>query len=303
MRIAVLGMGRMGKALAQRLLLRDHMVTVWNRTPGKASELVQAGAVEADSPAEAARDTEGVLMSLADDRASRDVMARLTERGPDDGAPVVVDMSTVSPATSRELRKMAPGHRFVAAPIVGGPSSVVEGQATGLLGGEQEHVRRLNALWPDLFMVQRYCGEDPGSALTYKLLNNYLLMAGLAVVAEAVATGQAAGLDESMLRDFIHQWPTVAPALHNRLDDLIAGDHRGWFTTRLGAKDVRLTVALAASLGLDLPIARLVEQRYEEAADQGWGDADIAAIIELIRERRQPPTGQPSQPCGEPPYN
>ncbi|MFD8529740.1 NAD(P)-dependent oxidoreductase [Streptosporangium canum] len=311
MRVSVLGMGSMGRAVALRLLGRGHAVRVWNRTPGKASEVIDAGAAEASSPAEAARDVDAVLMSLADDRAVREVMARLAEpgsepgsglgsesgsgsglgsdsasdAGSESGAPVVADMSTVSPDTSRALAGLAPGGRFVAAPIIGGPQAVVDGQAMGLLGGERGLVDRLGPVWQDLFAVQWYCGDDPGSALTYKLLNNYLLMSGVAVVAEVVAAGQAAGLDEAMLEDFLLRGPTVAPALHNRLDDILHGDHRGWFATRLGAKDVRLIAEVAESKGLRLPIARLVEQRYEEAAGRGWSDSDITAVVELLRER------------------
>ncbi|WP_425581707.1 NAD-binding protein [Streptosporangium vulgare] len=73
--------------------------------------------------------------------------------------------------------------------------------------------------------------------------------------------------------------------MHNRVDDILTGDHQGWFTTRLAAKDVRLAVDLARSAGLDLPIARLVERRYEEAAERGWGDGDIGAVVELLREK------------------
>ncbi|GAA4220090.1 3-hydroxyisobutyrate dehydrogenase-like beta-hydroxyacid dehydrogenase [Streptosporangium album] len=285
MRVSVLGMGSMGRAMARRLLEHGHEVTVWNRTPGKAAEAVDAGAVEAPSPAEAARDAGAVLMSLADDQAVRAVMARLTDLGPDPGAQVVADMSTVSPDTSRALAELAPGGRFVAAPVFGGPQAVVEGQSMGLLGGERGLVDRLEPLWADLFAVHWYCGRDPGSALTFKLLNNYLMMAGVAVLAEAVATGQAAGLDEAMLRELLFQWPTVATGLHNRIDDILQGDHRGWFATRLGAKDVRLAVEVAESKGLRLPIARLIEQRYEEAAEHGWNDSDITAIVELVRAR------------------
>ncbi|MDP9840853.1 NAD(P)-dependent oxidoreductase [Streptosporangium lutulentum] len=288
MRVSVLGMGSMGRALALRLLERGHVVTIWNRTPGKAAEVVDAGAVEASSPIEAARGTEAVLMSLADDRAVRDVMTRLADLGSDPGGPIVADMSTVSPDTSRALVDLVPGGRFVAAPILGGPQAVVEGQAMGLLGGERDLVDRLKPIWPDLFATRwYYCGGDPGNALTYKLLNNYLMMSGIAVIAEVVATGQAAGLDEAMLREFLFQWPTVAPALHNRLDGILGDDHRGWFTTSLGAKDVRLTVEVAESRGIDLPIARLVERRYEEAAERGWSDSDITAVVELLRDRRR----------------
>jgi 3-hydroxyisobutyrate dehydrogenase-like beta-hydroxyacid dehydrogenase len=288
MRVSVFGMGNMGRALALRLLERGHEVKIWNRTPGKASEVIEAGAVEVASLPEAARGAEAVLMSLADDQAVREVMIRLADLGSDPGGPVVADMSTISPDTSRELMDLAPGGRFVAAPIAGRPQAVTEGQAVGLLGGDRDLVDRLKPIWSDVFTARwYYCGRDPGSALTYKLLNNYLLMSGIAVLAEVVATGQAADLDETILRDLLFQWPTVAPALHNRLDDVLGGDHHGWFTTRLGAKDVRLAAEVAESKGLELPIARLIERRYEEAAESGWSDSDITAVVELLRDQRR----------------
>ncbi|MFF0308767.1 NAD(P)-dependent oxidoreductase [Streptosporangium sp. NPDC004379] len=294
MRVAVLGVGRMGTALARRLLAREHTVRVWNRTRGRTGELVRAGAEETSSPEAAARDADAVLMTLTDDRACRDVLTRLAAHmGPD--PPVVVDMSTVSPDTARELREMTPEHRFVAAPVVGGPAALAAGQAMGLLSGDREVMDRIRSLWPDVFSVQWYCGEDPGAGLIYKVLNNHLLMSGVALLSEVVATGQAAGLDERMMQDFLYQWPTVAPGVHNRLDDIFHGDHEGWFTTRLGAKDLRLVIGLARSLGLDLPIARTVERRYEEAAASGWGDADIGAVVELLRAEHGP--GRPGNPA------
>lgn len=283
MRVAVLGMGMMGRALARRLLVRDFQVTVWNRTPGRAEELVGLGAVEAASPAEAAREAEGVLLSLADDQAVREVMSQLTGVGSD--GLVVADTSTVAPDTARALRDMAPGGRFVAAPIIGWPPAVAEGQASVLVGGEREVADVLKPVWSEAFASYSYCGRDPGAALAFKLLNNYLLMTGIAALSEAAATGLAVGLDETLLHDFLLTWPTVAPALHNRVDDILSGDHQGWFTTRLAAKDVRLAIELAGSAGLDLPIARLVERRYEEAAERGWGDGDIGAVVELLREK------------------
>ncbi|WP_248962158.1 NAD(P)-dependent oxidoreductase [Sphaerisporangium perillae] len=304
MRVAVLGMGNMGRAVAGRLLAEGYHVTVWNRTPGRVAEVIEAGAVEASSPAEAALGTEAVLMSLTDDRAVLEVMERLTGLGSAADtrlladvpgttatadvaeAPVVVDMSTISPDTSRILRDMAPGRRFLAAPIMGAPQAVLGGTASGLLGGDRGVADRLEPIWSRLFSAYWYCGEDPGSASTFKLLNNYLMMSGVAVVAEVVATAEAAGLDRTLLREALHRWPTVAPGLHNRLDAIIDGDHQGWFATRLGAKDVRLLAEVAESSGITPPIARLVQRRYEEAADQGWSEADITAVVELLRARR-----------------
>jgi 3-hydroxyisobutyrate dehydrogenase len=74
--------------------------------------------------------------------------------------------------------------------------------------------------------------------------------------------------------------------LHNRLDDVLTGDHQGWFTTRLGAKDVRLFEDEANVAGLPVPIAALVRGRYEEAAEAGWDSADPGAVVELLRARR-----------------
>ncbi|MFC4530122.1 NAD(P)-dependent oxidoreductase [Sphaerisporangium dianthi] len=300
MRVAVLGLGAMGRAVAGRLLAQGYHVTVWNRTPGRAAEVVESGAVEAPSPPEAARDAEAVLMSLTDDHAVLSVMEALTGPGARSrdtaGAGVVVDMSTVSPETSHRLLAMAPGRRFLAAPILGGPQAVLSGSAGGLVGGDRALAERLEPVWSRLFSTHWYCGANPGDASAFKLLNNYLLMAGVAVTAEVVATAEAAGLDRTLLREVLHSWPTVAPGLHNRLDDIIAGRHEGWFATRLGAKDVRLLAEVAESSGVAPPIARLVERRYEEAASSGWGDADITAVVELLRRRPQTPDAPAADP-------
>ncbi|GII85757.1 tartronate semialdehyde reductase [Sphaerisporangium siamense] len=289
MQIAVLGMGNMGRAVARRLIDHGTEITVWNRTPGKAAELVQAGATEASTPAEAAKSADAVLMSLADDRAVLDVAGRLadaTQAG--DGAPVLVDMSTVSPQTSRLLRDAEPGRGFVAAPIIGAPQTIAHGRATALVAGERRLVDRLEPALSQIFHAHTYCGEDPGAATTFKLLNNYLLISAMAVVAEVVAAAEAAGLDTELLRGELHQWPTVPPAILNRIDDTVGGDHHGWFSTRLGAKDVRLVAEVAESNGLTLPIARLVEKRFEEAARHTSAEADIAAVVELVRAERGP---------------
>ncbi|RCG31687.1 NAD(P)-dependent oxidoreductase [Sphaerisporangium album] len=293
MRVAVIGMGNMGRAVATRLLARGHEVAVWNRTPGRADGVVRAGATEASSPPEAARGAAAAMMSLTDDQAVLGVMRALIELEGDPEPPVIVDMSTVAPGTSRSLRDVAPRRRFLAAPIIGAPQAILDGAASGLVGGERRFADALEPLWPDLFSVHWYCGEDPGAATTLKLVNNYLLMSGIAVVSEAVATAQAAGIDSGLLREVLYEWPTVAPALRNRLDDVLGGDHEGWFTTRLGAKDVRLLAEVAEAHGLSLPVARLVERSYEQTAAAGFEDADIGAIVELIRGRDGVPDSVP----------
>jgi 3-hydroxyisobutyrate dehydrogenase-like beta-hydroxyacid dehydrogenase len=284
--VAVLGMGRMGHSLAERLLAGGHTVTVWNRTPGKADDLLAQGARQAATPAEAAAGSELTLTSLADDSAVRAVVM-----GPDGAAAgltdgVLVDASTVAPQTTAQLSEAA--GRFLASPILGSPTAVLGGEATYVIGGPRADHDRAQPVYETLADQnhRRYVGEDPVVASTLKLISNYLLMTGIASLAEAVATAQAAGLDDDLIRDYFGRLPLVAPGLRNRLDDIISGDHRGWFPTTLGAKDVRLAEELARSHGLQLPLAEAVKRRYEEAMSDGWSDADIAAVVELVRRQR-----------------
>ena len=283
LRLAVLGLGSMGRALAGRLVDQGHAVCVWNRTPGRAAELTGRGATAAADPAAAAAGRDAVLLSLADDRAVLAVAGEGGGLADALGAAVLVDTSTVSPATSRRLAAAVGRDQMVAAPIMGPPAAVAGGAATYLLGGPEATVARLEPLWESLSSSHRWCGEDPGTATTFKVLGNYLLMSGLAALSEVVAVAQAAGLGDPALREFLGQSPLVAPALQNRLDDMVDGDHRGWFAARLGAKDVALFEELAAAAGLRPRLAEAVRGRYEALDGLGLSDADIAAVVELLR--------------------
>jgi len=279
----------MGHALAERLLGGGHSVTVWNRTPDRANDLVSKGARSAPTPARAAEEAEGAFTSLADDDAVRTVVS-----GPDGVATglaggILIDASTVSPQTTSHLASAVAG-RFLASPILGSPAAVATGEAAYLIGGSREIYDRMHAAFQTLAAEGRrryYLGDDPKLASVLKLLSNYLLLSGVATLAEAVATCQAAGLGDELIRAYFGQSPLVAPALHNRLDDVISGDHIGWFSTRLGAKDARLAEELSRSHAAAVPVAEAVRRRYEQAVAEGFADADIAAVAELVRAPNQ----------------
>jgi 3-hydroxyisobutyrate dehydrogenase-like beta-hydroxyacid dehydrogenase len=287
MRLAVLGLGRMGHALAERLLGSGHAVTVWNRTPDKAGDLIAKGLRPAGTPAEAAQTAEATFMSLADDAAVRAVVCGPEGAAAGLGSGVLVDASTVSPETSAQVARAVSG-RFLAAPILGAPVAVVSGHAIYVIGGSHELYERVRPAFDALADVghRRYVGEDPTVAATLKLLSNHLLLSGIAILAETVAAAQAAGLADDLISDYFGDLPLVAPALRNRLDDIVSGDHKGWFATRLGAKDLRLAEELARAHGVPLPLAEAVKRRYELAAAEGWSDADIGAVVEVVRRAR-----------------
>jgi len=183
-RVAILGMGNMGRAFAARALERGHHVTVWNRSPGRAGELVGRGAIEAESPKAAVIEADAVLGVLADDAAVLAVCVG------DDGvlgwlapAAVFANISTVSPDTARLLAEVGPGARVLDSPVMGSPALVTGGLGRFLIGGPVETITALDPLWSDLGAGYIHCGPV-GAGATMKVISNLLLITGVAALAE-----------------------------------------------------------------------------------------------------------------------
>ncbi len=279
MRIAVLGMGRMGAALAGRLLAGGHDVVVWNRSPGKGAEVVKAGAREASSIAGAIEAVEIVLASLSNDTAVRQVA--LGEGGVRasiaDGVPYV-EGSTVSPQLTEELAGMF-GH-FVAMPVLGGPATVESGQATYLAGTSDETLELIGPILSALGGTVRHYGTAR-LASTAKLTVNLLLLSGAVSLAESFAVGRSGGLADDQLRELLGG--VVAPGLKNRFEAILGASSDRWWTTALGAKDAGLAIDLAEGAGIRLPVAEAARDAYLKAVEKGHGDDDIAAVRYLYR--------------------
>jgi 3-hydroxyisobutyrate dehydrogenase-like beta-hydroxyacid dehydrogenase len=281
MDVAVLGMGQMGRALAARLLEGGHRVTVWNRSTGKAAELVSAGAREAAGVADAVQAAQVVITMLANDDAVRAV-ALGELRAAIGETTVYVDCSTVSPALAGELGTAFP--RYVAMPIVGNPIAVRAGQAVLLPGGDAATAQRLHTVFSSLSSTVRQY-DTPPLALSAKLATNLLLLSQITALAESFAVGRCGGQSKDQLRDLLGTSPLVAPGLKNRFEGILGGTRDGWWSTALGAKDAGLALDLAHAAHLELPEATVVKDLYERAAASGLDHADVAAVTELYRAR------------------
>jgi 3-hydroxyisobutyrate dehydrogenase len=280
MDVAVLGMGRMGRALAGRLLEGGHQVTVWNRSKGRAGEVVAAGAREADSVADAVEGVDVVLTMVANDDAVRAVAFGQLRSSIGDGT-IYVDSSTVSPGLSLELAE-AFEPRFLAMPVLGNPAAVSAGQAVFLTGGDAGIVDRLDPVISSLTnTVRRY--DSAPLAIAAKLATNLLLLSEVVALAESFAVGRSGGLREDQLRELLGTSPLLPLGLKNRFEDVLGGSQEGWWTTVLGAKDAGLALGVARTADVELPVATVVQQAYEKAAASGLDDADIAAVTELYR--------------------
>lgn len=276
MRTAVLGMGRMGRAIAERVLGAGHDVVVWNRTPGKAEDLVDRGAREASNPVEAATGADVVVTMLSDDDAVRQVVLGNdgVAEALDDQA-VLVDCSTVSPGLVGEMASKF--ERFLFMPILGNPDAVAGGMALVLVGGPDQVVAGAEPLVAALGgRALRY--QHPELAAAAKLTSNLLLLHGLVALAEAFAAGSAGGLEPDQLRALLSESPLLAPALRNRFEAVLTGRLDSWWTTELGAKDASLALALGESKGGSLPSTRSVLGVYQDVIDAGHADDDIAAV-------------------------
>lgn len=284
MDVAVLGMGRMGRAIAGRLLEDGHRVTVWNRSPGRAAEIVSAGGREADSVAAAVEGADVVITMLANDSAVRtvafgDLRAALPDRA------VYVDCSTVSPALSGELA--AAFTLFLAVPVLGSPVAVRAGQAVYLAGGDGELVDRIEPLLASLASTVRRYDAAP-LAITAKLATNLLLLSDLVALAESFAVGRSGGLTDEQLRELLGASPMVASGVKNRFEGVLTGSQEGWWSTALGAKDAGLAIGIATAAEVALPSAAVVRGLYEKAAAAGLDQADVATVTKLYQRVPRP---------------
>jgi 3-hydroxyisobutyrate dehydrogenase-like beta-hydroxyacid dehydrogenase len=276
--VAVLGMGNMGRAIAARLLDGGYGVAVWNRTQGKAAEVVSAGAAEAPIVADAVHGADVVFTILANDDAVRAVA--FGELWASIGTETVyVDCSTVSPRLSGELAGAFPG-RFLAVPVLGSPIAVRAGQAVLLAGGDSTVVERIGPVLSSLSTTVRRYDTAP-LAGTAKLTSNLLLLSELVALAESVALGRSGGLSDAQLRDLLGDSPMVAPGIRNRFEEVLTGSQEGWWATALGAKDAGLAVDIARAADVELPEATAVKGVYERAAASGLERADVAAVARL----------------------
>jgi 3-hydroxyisobutyrate dehydrogenase len=283
MRVSVIGLGSMGRAFAARALERNHQVTVWNRSAGRANELVASGAIEVGLPGAAAVDADAVLVVLTDDEAVRNVCLGgegvLAHLGPNT---VLVNVSTVSPGTARELAAEGPEGRVLDAPILGSPDMITSGSGAFLIGGPSETVASLDSLWHDLGSRYTHCGPI-GTGAAMKLVSNLLLVTGVAALAEGVATARASGIPDEMIEDVLGDSMVVSPASQVRLTNMMNPAHPGWFSAELARKDVKLAVELARQGGVELRIGPATDALLSTLIEGDAAWPDFSAVIETLK--------------------
>jgi 3-hydroxyisobutyrate dehydrogenase-like beta-hydroxyacid dehydrogenase len=280
MRIAIIGLGRMGRALAERLLDEGHEVSVWNRTPGRAGALRERGAGVMGSPDDGGDERDAVFLCLADDRSTLDVAAPKGEARARWAQTLVVNTGTVALDVITALAE-AYGDRFVNAQILGAPQALRSGAASFVVGGPASARAALVPVWKG-FAGALDIGDRPETAAIIKLLNNQMLLVQAAVIAETIRAGRAAGIDDATLASTFRESLMMPVGLRNRIDVYFDPDHAGWFTSAQAAKDVTLFLELAKG-GAPLPVTAAARDAYRQVARDGWVTNDVTALVEYGR--------------------
>jgi 3-hydroxyisobutyrate dehydrogenase-like beta-hydroxyacid dehydrogenase len=278
MQIAIIGLGRMGRALAERWLEEGHQVSVWNRTSSRAAALQEQGARGMASADDIGDECDAVFLCLADDQSTLDVAAPHGQARASWTQTLVVNTGTVAPDVITALEHTY-GERFVNAQIIGAPQALRSGAAKFIVGGPASGRATLLPLWKG-FAGALDVGERPQTAAVIKLLNNQMLLVQLAVIAETVRAGRAAGVDDAALATTLRESAMMPAGLRNRIDVLFDPDHAGWFSTVQGAKDVTLFLDLAKGSGAPLPVTEAARDAYRQVAQDGWETHDITALVE-----------------------
>jgi 3-hydroxyisobutyrate dehydrogenase len=275
----------MGVAMAANLRRAGCPLTVWNRTPGRAADLVALGATEASSAADVARECDIVVVCVSD---TPDVEAVLFgDDGISAGAvsgSLVVDCSTIDPtATVRFAERLRrQGVAMVDAPVSGGSEGAQRGTLTIMVGGAPDDFERAKPILEAMGRSITHMGPI-GSGQQTKAVNQVILCGTYLGVAEGLVLAMKSGLDVEKVVDALSGGAAQSWVLANRSGRMIANDYPLGFKISLHLKDVMIAIGMARETGSALPVTALVSQIENGLIARGHGDDDISAVARAIR--------------------
>jgi len=292
---ALLGLGRMGQAVAERLLDGGHRLTVWNRSPEASARLSQRGARAVVGPGDVWSEAPIAITFLADDHAVE--MVCLGPEGlltaPHPGR-ILIEMSTISAECSAKIaaRAAQSGVRHLRAPVSGNPTVVRAGNLSIIVSGDrrtyEDALPLLSAIGPKIF----YVGESE-EARILKLALNAMIAGTMGLLSEAIVLSEAFGLDRRQFLEVAQGSAVGSPFVGYKTQPLIDRDYSASFSTTGMAKDLRLALAAAATALVPLPVTALMADQLRLAETLGLGGLDILTLLPLLQDRAGRPTDVP----------
>jgi 3-hydroxyisobutyrate dehydrogenase-like beta-hydroxyacid dehydrogenase len=278
-KIAFLGLGKMGRALVRLLLQHGEDVTVWNRTAASAEALAREGAKHAKNAAEAVAGCDVIFTMVIDDSALESVLygGRVMEslaRGA-----IHVSLSTLSVTLSRRLTEehAARGQHFVAAPVFGRPHIAEQGRLWIAVGGAGEAVEKVRPLLASVSRGTTVVSEHPWSAHALKLGGNFLITAMIASLTESFVFAEALGIEPAMFIQTVNSALFQSPFYEMYSGIMLHPPEKPGGTIALGEKDLRLFLDAAHAEHVKTPLADLCMATFHRAFEAGMKEQDWAA--------------------------
>jgi 3-hydroxyisobutyrate dehydrogenase len=284
-KLGYLGLGLMGAPMTRRLLAAGREVTIWNRSPGKAASLVEAGAKRAADPSEVAAAADIIFMCVTDAAAVEEVSFGARGLSSEPGAgKLVVDFSSIHPDAARDMAarlKAANGMGWIDAPVSGGTKGAEEGTLAIMAGGDAADIERVHPYV--LAMARRFTHMGPiGAGQTTKLCNQIIVGCAMAVLAEATRLAENAGIDAARLPEALAGGFADSIPLQLFVPRMVQGIHSpplGHIATML--KDLDTVADVAQATSSPVPMATLAGQLFRLAKASRGADADALEIYKL----------------------
>ncbi len=284
LRLGYIGLGLMGKPMAQNLLKAGFPLIVHNRSRQKVEELVRQGACAAESPREVAERSDVVFTNLPD---TPDVLkVVLGDNGVLSGAHpglIYVDNSTIKPAASREIyqRLAEVGVQSLDAPVSGGDVGAQQGTLSIMVGGDADALEKVAPAFQALGKTITHIG-GPGAGQVAKACNQIMVAAQMLAMGELMIFAQKAGADPEKVVGAVRGGAAQCWTLDVKPQRLLAGNRAPGFRSSLQSKDLNIVMETAREYGISLPGAGLLAQLYAALCANGGGDLDNSGIIAVV---------------------
>lgn len=285
-KIGFIGLGTMGTPMAGHLVKAGYEVVVYNRTRGKAAQLVELGATIASSAKEVAANSEIVITMLSADQAVEEVI--LGEEGVVEGAHpglIVIDSSTISPKTSCKLAEELArvGVQMLDAPVTGSEPQAQEGILIFMVGGKKEIYEYCLPLFEVMGKASFHMGESGAGSYT-KLANNTMAAINLLSLSEGLIMATKAGIDPEQFVQVVSGGGARSGMVDTKSSKMINHDFHPHFATALMHKDLTLASDIATDMGIPVPVLSLVRQMLQTSMSKGYAAEDMCSIVKLYEE-------------------
>jgi len=283
-KVGFIGLGAMGSQMVNRLLSKGHSVTGYNRTRARAEWLVDKGMQWADSPRAVANSSDYTFAMVTNAQAIQAI-----SEGPDgllaglSAGKTVIDMSTISPATSRTLaaKVRALGADMVDSPVSGSVITLQEGKLSVMVGGKKETFDKIKPLLLDIGPKVTHVGDN-GSALSMKIATNLSLAVQMLAFSEGVLLAEKSGIAREVAVDVLTHSAVASPMIQYRGPFVLQQPEKAWFDVNMMQKDMLLALDLGRQLDVPLPAAAVSNEFLTAARGMGWANYDFACVFDVL---------------------